>query len=343
MKILYIDTSILGHHQAYIQALAENTNYESIVLIPQKIPGICCKQFIFETINFKSKSFSDYTDCIGKIEQIASEENVNIIHFLDGDTIMRHFGLGFKKLSKKYRIVITFHHFFEGFTRRISYKCMCMSGTAVVHTDVIEKSLCNYGIKDICHIEYPNFSIIKPRTELNDVTTIGMFGSTRKDKGLDILLEALKKVKAPFRLIIAGNERDFFEPEIKKMIDGISDKVTLDLRYLSQTELEQYWDKTDLVVLPYRYTFDGASGQLVDGVSRGLPIIGSSHGSLGKIISDNHLGLTFKTEDSDDLAKKIESIIRNGFSYDETAKKYQDFLNPERFKKEYLALYNRLV
>ena len=96
-------------------------------------------------------------------------------------------------------------------------------------------------------------------------------------------------------------------------------------------------------MLPYRRVFDGASGQLTEGVRRGLPIIGSEHGSLGSIIRENHLGMTFRTEDSEDLALKIEAVLKDGFVYDSVAKDYQEAMSPERFCRDYQRLYASLV
>ena len=45
----------------------------------------------------------------------------------------------------------------------------------------------------------------------------------------------------------------------------------------------------DYIVLPYRYSFDGASGPLVDGVIADKIIIGANHGSLGNLINNNNL------------------------------------------------------
>ena len=343
MKVLYIETMILGHHVPYIHALANTDAYESVIITPERINCIGRKQIIYPKMDFESKKITDYKACIRCIEKIADEECVDIIHFLDGDKIMRYFGMGMKTLSDKYPVVITFHHLFEGIIRRISYMLMCKNTTAVVHTAEFKRVLNRYEIKNVFHIEYPSFLHVPDKKIQNTVPVIGMFGGTRYEKGLDILVAALRKVETPFHLIIAGREADYKKCDIEKMCEPIKEKVTLDLHFLSEDELATYWDKTDLVVLPYRAMFDGASGQLTEGVNRGLPIIGPSHGSLGNIITENHLGITFKTGDWDDLAQKIEIMLRNKFIYDDIARKYQDMMKPERFNKDYKKLYDNVL
>lgn len=345
MKILYVENMIFGHHVPYVQALAGYQGHESVVITPQRISSISQKQFVFPKMSFDSKRLSDYCECLRYIDKIAREEGADIIHFLDGDKIMRYFGLGIKGLSQRHAVVITYHHLFEGIVRRISYTMMCRHSAAVVHTARIQSVLKGYGIRSVTHIEYPSFLKLPARENLqNDgVPVIGMFGGMRYEKGLDILIEALEKVRHPYRLLIAGREDDYTRNDVERMCAKIGANVTLDSRFLTEAELARYWNETDLVVLPYRASFDGASGQLTEGVSRRLPIIGPEHGSLGSIIRENHLGMTFRTEDSDDLALKIEAILQDGFVYDSVARDYQEAMSPERFCRDYQRLYMSLI
>ncbi|MGM9679876.1 MAG: glycosyltransferase family 4 protein [Eubacteriales bacterium] len=343
MTILFVEDMILGHHVPYLQALTDRTEYDSVIISPEEIPCISKKQILFPKVSFDSRRYRDYLSCISFIEETAVREKIDLIHFLDGDKIMRYFGTGLDRLSKHCPVVITFHRNFRGAFRKLSYRIMCNGRTPVVHTEDFRKALIGYGISGVIHIEYPSFLSRTDQKVKNKVPVIGMFGGTRYDKGLDILLDALSRVKTPFHLIVAGREADFTKEDIEKMSAPIKDRVTLDLRFLTDDELSAYWDRTDLVVLPYRSIFDGASGQLTEGVNRGLPIVGPSHGSLGEIIRRNHLGVTFSTEDREDLAQKIEAMLQNPFEYDDTAKRYQHQMNPMRFGEDYLKLYNSLV
>lgn len=340
MKILFVDDMLWGHHVPYLKALADSNFYESIVLIPEKVPGLASEQIVYEKLSFDTKKVLDYIECMRFIENQAQEKKVDIIHFLNGDKIMRYFGFGMGRLSRNWEVVITFHHFFSGLLRKVSYQLMSAHRMVVVHTDCFYTKMKHYHICNVNQIEYPSFlGKEKLNIEHSKIPMIGMYGATRYEKGLDILLEALKKVKADFRLRIAGMEGDFPQPEIEKMCASFKDKVFLDMRFLTEEELENYWNHTDLVVLPYRINFDGASGQLTEGVSRGLPIIGPNHGSLGNIIQKNHLGKVFQTENADDLAKVIEEILESGFSYDNVAREYQKHMSPDRFCEEYYVLY----
>lgn len=344
MKVLFVDDMLWGHHVPYLRALADTNNYESVVLISEKISGMLAKQIVYDKLSFDSKKVSDYIECLHFIEKQAQKEKADIIHFVNGDKIMRYFGLGMERLSKRCKVIITFHRFFPGFIRKLSYQLMSRHRVAVVHTDSFFLQMKQFKIQNISHIEYPSFLQSSQGRKMSSVVpVIGMYGGTRFEKGLDILLKALEKVKEPFKLVIAGIEVDFKQQEIEKMCATYGDKVLLDMRFLSESELRDYWNQTDLLVLPYRLSFAGASGQLTEGVNRGLPIIGPEHGSLGDIIRNNHLGEVYKSEDIDDLAETIERVLKHGFFYDEVAKQYQRNLNPKRFCEDYYNLYREMM
>lgn len=115
------------------------------------------------------------------------------------------------------------------------------------------------------------------------------------------------------------------------------------LRYLTDSEICTIVSASDIVVLPYRKIFDGASGPLVEGVAYGKTIIGPNHGSLGQIIKDNHLGYTFESENVDDLARTINKALSEKFTYDEYAEKYQKSLKTSYFIRSYTEIYKKLL
>lgn len=72
---------------------------------------------------------------------------------------------------------------------------------------------------------------------------------------------------------------------------------------MTDEEFEMAIQAVDAIVLPYRKTFNGASGPLGEGVAKGKMIIAANHGSLGDIVEKNHLGYTFESENIEALKK----------------------------------------
>ena len=343
MKIMYVDHSIEGHHLEYLKHLSENNEYESFALLPEKVTNLEIRQIIYPHLNLKEKKLGAYLKYMKAIKKIAMQEKVDVIHFLDGDSTMRYFDAGYRYL-KKFRTVVTFHHLFPGKLRELSMKSILRQvSMAVVHTDEIEAKIRGYGCKNVKTIHYPCFLSVEPvEKEETLVKTLLSLGGTRYDKGLDILLDALKDVQENFRLVIAGKEEFFTKAYIEEVTKNCRDKVELHLKFLSNEEMTDCLQKSDMIVLPYRKEFDGASGPLCEGVYLGKMIIGPNHGSLGALIERNHLGYCFESENSQDLAECISRALKTDFVYDQCAKDYQKTLNPKSFLQKYAALYGEL-
>lgn len=343
MKIMYVDFSTDGHHLIYLNNLLSKAPSGSFAVLP-KHEGIVagrCHSIARPNI----RTLSGYWNWILKIKQIALKEQPDIIHLLDGDSIMRYFGFGLGQL-KAWKVVITFHHFFPGFLRKISMRRMLrLSSVGVFHTEAIEKQVRSFGCKNVRCIPYPCFfeAIVQEKKDTSPEPPVLLaLGGTRYDKGLDIFLEALKLVDMPFRLIIAGREVDFQKDYIRRQIETYKDCVELTLKFLTAEEVLDCLYRSDIIVLPYRKIFDGASGPMNEGIYLGKTIVGPSHGSLGQMIRQYHVGYTFESENIEALADCLKMALKMPFSYDETAKQQQKELDPELFQRRYQKLYQEI-
>lgn len=341
---MYVDIGISGHRLIYLNNLLQAVSAESFAVLPEnkeKVTGRC-RHIPSPAI----RKISGYRKWIKDLKKIAVEEHPDVIHFLDGDTIMRYFGWGLSKFQPC-KIVITFHHFFPGKLREISMKRMLKSADmGVVHTEEILNKIKAFGCQNIKCVPYPCFlktSMQKGRGTQNHPPVLLALGGTRYEKGLDILLAALKSVELPFKLIIAGAATDFDEEYITKAIQSYSSSVICNLQILSEEEVLVYLQCSDIIVLPYRKIFDGASGPMCEGVYLGKTIIGPGHGSLGEMIKRYHVGYTFESENITDLTQILKVALSSSFIYDEAASNYQNSLQPEKFKKSYLEIYQQIV
>ena len=340
---MYVDNSVKGHHLEYLRYLSENRDYESFAVLPQTVDKLEIRQIVYPHLNLKEKKLFAYLKYMKTLKRIAQQENVDVIHFLDGDSTMRYFDVGYRYL-KKFRTIVTFHHLFPGKLRELSMKAILSKvSMAVVHTDEIETKIRSYRCKNVTTIHYPCFLAVEPiKRENEKVKTLLSLGGTRYDKGLDILLEALNHVSEDYNLIIAGKEEFFTREYINEAINNYSDKVDVRLKILSNEEMIDCLQKSDIIVLPYRKEFDGASGPMCEGAYLGKMIIGPKHGSLGAMIERNHLGYSFESENIEDLAACISKAVVSDFTYDECAKRYQKSLNPETFLQKHTSLYKSL-
>ena len=155
MKILLTDRTMNGHRKTYMEWLSRIPGAEFYVFAPENV-GVNAAHYTEYCPSGELKTVSSYMDWIRKIKRIVREQSVDVVHILDGDSVMRWFGAGFGSIGAP-RIVITYHHFFGGRARKLSYRLMCRgkSRVCVAHTESVEQALQACGVKNTACCEYP--------------------------------------------------------------------------------------------------------------------------------------------------------------------------------------------
>ena len=119
------------------------------------------------------------------------------------------------------------------------------------------------------------------------------FGLIRDYKGLDILLEAFRRLPDDYQLIIAGEPYGSFD-KYQRIIDTIpgKDRISMNLKYIKDSEVSRYFSAADVVVLPYR----SATQSGISSVSYHfeVPMIVTGVGGLKETIGDRGTGLVAK-------------------------------------------------
>lgn len=344
-KILLVDDALTGHHRVYLKNIVNNIDEQFVIALPENDDDVYVK---YNNVDFRHKKFGllEYTKYLKRIAKIAKEENVDIIHFLSGDSFFRYFGL-FLKSRRDVRVVITFHKISEDWLHLKSFKCICKHvTTAVVHSTYLQTLSEQQKLNNVTTIFYPSFcpkmdkKVAREKLSIpNDKVIIGAIGGTRKSKNLGLLLEALRKVSGQFHLVIAGKPEEYDSLYIEEHTREYAKSVTVFLRELTDDEYATVVNACDIIAIPYSGTFNGASGPLCDGVYTDSFIIGSEHGNIGDTIRKNHLGYTFKTDDSDSLASVVDKAITIPFERDEKYFEFQKKLAPKNFAIGYKQIY----
>ena len=116
------------------------------------------------------------------------------------------------------------------------------------------------------------------------------FGLIREYKGLDILLEAFGTLPDDYQLIIAGEPYGSFD-RYQEIIDRIpgKDRILMNLKYIKDSEVSDWFSAADLAVLPYR----SATQSGISSVSYHfeVPMIVTDVGGLKETIGDRGTGL----------------------------------------------------
>jgi len=131
-------------------------------------------------------------------------------------------------------------------------------------------------------------AIMRKQLGLNDFFVIGYAGRLTKDKGLDVLLQALSDVGGEWKLLLVGDGNYRKEIECFFAERGWTDRLVL-AGPVGQTEVARYLRAIDCFVLGSRtrsYWLDTFPNSLVQAMACGVAVIGSDSAAIPWIIRD---------------------------------------------------------
>ena len=141
---------------------------------------------------------------------------------------------------------------------------------------------------------------------------IGYIGRLAYEKGLEDLLTALSLLTdLPWQLLLIGSGPD--EASLRQLADrlGIRERIVW-VSYVKNTEMYRYYPAMDVFVLPSRTTTawkEQFGRVLIEAMSCGVPVIGSSSGEIPLVIAD--AGLVFPERDTRGLASVIRQLMED--------------------------------
>jgi glycosyltransferase involved in cell wall biosynthesis len=141
------------------------------------------------------------------------------------------------------------------------------------------------------------------------------FGTLRRNKGLDLLLEAAESLPG-FSITIAGAEHDaeYFRTCIAPQIEKLRTMgMQIDVRkeFLPEKAVGPLFAEHSAIVLPYTQQFMAQSGVAFMALAHETPIIASEVGGLRDLFSEFEIGAAFKELS----AAALSTTIRNFFDH----------------------------
>ena len=216
-----------------------------------------------------------------------------------------------------------------------------------------------YGAKRENVYEFPFSSIRKSDIEepLNDISkkklrkklhlsedkTILYIGQFIHRKGIDVLLDSVRKIQSVKTnvLLVGGCVTE----ELKKLTNDYKLKNIHFLPFKSKNDLKPFYKVADVFVLPTRYDVWGLV--INEAMGYGLPVVSTNRCVAAQtMIKSGENGFICDSENSDELAKKLsmllsDSAMRNTFSEKniEIAKKY----TIESMAEKHLEIFNKII
>ncbi len=176
-----------------------------------------------------------------------------------------------------------------------------------------------------------------------DKILLGFTGRITPEKGLDILINALSKIKkSDFLMLIAGKGNPLYEQEINDLISSLqlADKIKC-LGFLG--DAQAFVKQMDIGIAPsvWKEPF-GLS--IIEFMQAGKPVITTNNGAQPEYITNHYDGILVPPSDQDALAESIEYLIENKetrVKIGEMAKKtFEEKLSYPVFYQKILSVYN---
>ncbi len=237
----------------------------------------------------------------------------------------------FGKLDLRQRINI----FRKGFVFRAATRMIALSNAG-------EKELKKYyKIKESRIYLFSNSITDKKMINTSgNIEKIGIIGRLHPSKGVDILIKALTKVVEYFpkiMLIIVGKGSE--ETKLKALVQNceLQNNVSFESG-IAYDKIFEFLVSINFLIVPSR--IDNLPTVVMEAFSTGTPVIGSNIGGIPDMIVDGYNGSLFENENSDDLARKIVSLLKNDEKRDLFSKnarqtfekKFSVENHPERFE-----------
>ena len=154
----------------------------------------------------------------------------------------------------------------------------------------------------------------KSRVNLNieeSEKVVLFFGFIREYKGLDILIRAKALSKSKWKLLIVGECYGSFNSYNTLIIENKFEEEVLILNeYVSDEDLQIYFNSADLCVLPYKSATQ--SGIIPVALHFDLPVITSNVGGLAEYVEDGINGIILKENTPQELSKEIDLFFAEG-------------------------------
>jgi glycosyltransferase involved in cell wall biosynthesis len=177
---------------------------------------------------------------------------------------------------------------------------------------------------------------------------IGYVGRLVPEKGVDLLLDAVKDLQGLWRLYIVGkgSEQAAIKTQIRRL--GLEPRVTLEEGWLPSLRMPPFYRQLDALVLPSRSRpnwVEQFGRVLIEAMACGVPVIGSDCGEIPNVIGD--AGLVFPENDAAALRACLTKLMRDPSLWSNLARRGRerviDHFTQKKIAAKTVAVYRQLV
>ena len=160
--------------------------------------------------------------------------------------------------------------------------------------------------KDILHLPYCIDSGEYSACYNSEKNTIVYFGRLDIEKGVDVLIEAVKDLNITLKIIGTGPLESYLK---KKVIEERITNVYFK-GFIPHDKIKEEISKALFTVVPSIW-YENYPYSIIESFVLGKPVVASRIGGIPELVRDNETGLTFEPGNVDDLKKKIHYLFSN--------------------------------
>lgn len=181
----------------------------------------------------------------------------------------------------------------------------------IVHSEDALRYFTKSGRK-VSFLNHPVYEKLHLKSESPDPATIDVliWGNITPYKGLTEFIENYKKCNVSFGVTIIGKANKEYFKQLTKQATGLN--ISIIDHFLSDEELDQYFRKSKIILLPYLDHDTFSSGALIHSLNSLKLVIGPS---VGNFIDLKKAGACLTYVDHDDLFKMVNDLLSDYEKY----------------------------
>lgn len=199
----------------------------------------------------------------------------------------------------------------SGFTRAALRRCDLL----VTHTHGLERALeAHLGEASAERIEVVPHGLWRvdapDRVEEEPRGRLLCFGTLRRNKGLDVAVDALRFLPEATLTLAGPPEDEACAAALAAQIAQSPDRARIHTRFafIPEPEVSALFRDADLVLLPYR-DFAAQSGVLHLALAHGVPVVVTDVGGLGELVREHAVGRVAPTLGPEALAHQVREAL----------------------------------
>lgn len=298
---------------------------------------------------------------VRRLANFCDEQQIDVIHTHDAASQFMAALLRIRRVRRGPRMLMTFHRSLgiesvawrdrlrNAFACRMSNAVVTVSHERRAHfidTNFVRPAKV-VAIHNGIDVERFRFNA-DTRRELRDELgvrdqslVLGAIGHFGPEKGLDMVIEACKKLSGEIRLVIAGGGNAEQQERLTELAKPLGERVTL-LGF--RRDVNRWFSAFDVFVHAPRLEAFGLV--VAEAMAAGLPVVATRTGGVPEIVVDGETGTLVEPESPDALAaaiaKLVDSADRRREWGDRGREVAQDRFRVELQVQRYAKLYERL-